>query len=116
MDNLSAYHESLTAALTAKADNLERNSIVRLRENIAGSQASVSAMYKFLIDKGLMQNDPYKGERTVTEILVPSKEPFTDTEAAQEISLRFSHYVSQWEFLVNFFHVSLNNINLRKVR
>ena len=63
-----------------------------------------------------MQSDPYKGERTITQIQVPSNEPFSDTEAATEIGIRFSHYVSQWEFLVNIFHISISNFTLRKVK
>ena len=106
----------LVDALSAKSNQLERSAMPKLREHLQGFEASVSAMYKFLIDKGFMQNDPYKHEHTVTEIEVPSSDPFTDTEASTEVSLRFSHYVSQWEFMVNIFHVSLSNFSLRKVK
>ena len=116
MDDLTAFHESLGTAISAKSDYLEKSSVIRLRDHIAGYQANVSSMYNFLIGKGLLQTDPYKGERTVTEIQIPSNEAFSDAEALQEISLRFSMYVSQWEFLVNLFHVSLKTLDLREVK
>ena len=116
MNNVNEFYDGLVEALAAKADNLEHTAIRKLREHLQSFEASASAIYDFLIDKGLMQNDPYKHERTVTNIQVPSSDPFSETDALHEISLRFSQYVSQWEFLVNIFHVSLPNLSLNKVR
>ena len=116
MNNVNEFYVGLVEALTAKAENLERTDIRKLREHLQSFEASTSAIYAFLIDKGLMQNDPYKHERTVTNIQVPSSDPFSESEVLHEISLRFSQYVSQWEFLVNIFHVSLPHLSLSKVR
>ncbi|MCK5249430.1 MAG: hypothetical protein KAJ98_05655, partial [Spirochaetaceae bacterium] len=110
------YYNQIVKALETKAESLEITTISELRENLQGFEASVSATYKFLIDKGMMQSDPYKHERTITEILVPSSKPFTDSDITSEISQRFSNYVSQWEFLVNIFHISLSNFSLKTVR
>ncbi len=116
MDDLQEFHNKLSQAIAVKSENLEKTTVRRLRDHLQGFEAGVSAMYKFLIDKGLMQNDPYKGERTVTEIQTPSADIFTDGDVSTEISMRFSHYVSQWEFLVNIFHVSISNLTLKKVK
>ena len=110
------FQAQLIDALSAKSTQLERTAVPKLREQFQGFEASVSAMYRFLIEKGLMQNDPYKHEHTVTEIQVPSSDPYADSDALTEVSIRFSHYVSQWEFLVNIFHVSLSNLSLKKVK
>ena len=116
MENRIQYYNQIVKALETKAESLEITTISELRENLQGFEASVSATYKFLIDKGMMQSDPYKHERTITEILVPSSKPFTDSDITSEISQRFSNYVSQWEFLVNIFHISLSNFSLKTVR
>lgn len=116
MESIQEYHAALAEAIPVKSDHLERTVIRRLLEHIQSFEAGVSSMYEFLIDKGLMQNDPYKHERTVTEIQVPSNEPFSETDMMHEISMRFSRYVSQWEFLVNIFHISVANLSLRKVK
>jgi hypothetical protein len=116
IDKRNNYYEQLVAALEAKAENLERTTIRQLRDHLQGIETGVSAIYKFLIDKGLMQADPYKHERSITEVQVPSSESLTDSDVMHDISQRFSHYVSQWEFLVNIFHVSLSNLSLKEVR
>jgi hypothetical protein len=116
MENLHEYHDKLIGALESKAENLELTVVPKLREHLQGFEAGVSAIYKFLINKGLMQSDPYKNERSVTEIQIPSAEPLSDADITQELSQRFSQYVSQWEFIVNIFHVSLSNLNLKKIR
>lgn len=116
MDDLQAFHKQLSEAIPVKSESLEKSTVVKLREHLQGFEASVSSMYRFLIDKGLMQSDPYKSERTVTEIQIPSSDPFTEADASSEISVRFSQYVSQWEFLVKIFHISIANLSLRKIK
>ena len=116
MEDRNDYYTQLVNTLENKAESLEHTTIRTLKGNLQGFEASVSAIYKFLIDKRMMQNDPYKHERSVTEIQVPSSAPFTDSDIQQEFSLRFSQYVSQWEFLVNLFHVGLSNLSLKEVR
>ena len=116
MNASNEYHTQLVAALSGKAENLERTSIRRLSEHLRGFEANVTSISDFLIEKGLLQDDPYRKERTVTEIKVPSSDPFAESEALTELSMRFSRYVAQWEFLVNIFHCSLPNFNLRNVK
>ena len=110
------FNEQLNSALLKRAEYLERTSAAKLKESIELYQAGVSAVYTFLTEKGPMQSDPYKNERSVTEVQVPSSEDFSDSEAMQEVSLRFSRYVSQWEFLVTLFHITLPNLNLRWIK
>lgn len=116
MDDRNEYYDKLITALENKAADLDRTTIPKLREHIHGFEASVSAIYRFLIDKSLLHNDPYKGERSVTEIQVPPTEPISDADITSEVSQRLSRYVSQWEFLVNLFHVSLDNLSLKTVK
>lgn len=113
---MSDFSAQLNSALLKRAEYLERTSAARLKESLDLYMSGVSAVYTFLTEKGAMQSDPYKKERTVTEIQVPSSADFSDSEAMQEVGLRFSRYVSQWEFLANFFHITLSNLNLRWVK
>ena len=115
MEDRIEYFNRLIEALEIKAENLEQSSIPRLREHFLGFETSVSAIYKFLIDKGIMQKDPYRHDRSITELKIPSTETLPETDTQQEISLRFSQYTSQWEFLVKIFHVSLASLTLKKV-
>lgn len=116
MDDRNEYYNKLVSALETKAQDLDRTAVPKLREHFLGFEASVSTIYKFLIDKSLLQNDPYKSERTITEIQIPSTDSITEADINHEISQRISRYVSQWDFLVNIFHVSLENLSLKKVR
>lgn len=113
---ISDFSAQLNSALLKRAEYLERTSAARLKEFFDLYMSGVSAVYTFLTEKGPMQSDPYKKERTVTEIQVPSSADFSDSEAMQEVGLRFSRYVSQWEFLANFFHITLSNLNLRWIK
>ena len=115
MEGSLPYQTQLAEALSLKADQIEKTHIRNLRSQLDGFEASVSAVYNKLIDKGFLQSDPYKNERTVTEITIPSTLEYSDAEESTELGLRLSNYVSQWEFIRHIFHAGLNNLSLRKV-
>ena len=110
------FRDTLTEALSQKADYLERTSVASLREKIRGFEASFGAIYKFLIEKGLLQDDPYRQERSVTEIQIPSSDPYAESDRSVELSMRLSQYAAQWEFLVSMFHISLVNMSLKTIK
>lgn len=110
------FNDQLNSALLKRAEYLERTSAAKLKEYIELYQAGVSGVHTLLTKKGPMQSDLYKNERSITKIQVPSSEDFSESEAVQEVSLRFSRYVSQWEFLVTLFHITLPNLNLRWIK
>ena len=115
MDDQTDYFNKLISALETKGESLEKTTIVTLRDHFQEFESSVSTIYKFMIEKGIMQKDPYRNDKTITELKVPSSQMLPEIDSQQEVSLRFSHYTSQWEYLVKIFHVSLANLSLKKV-
>ncbi len=116
MEDPKEYFKKLVSALEIKAESLERTAIHSLRNHLQEFESSVSTIYKFLIEKGMMQKDPYRNEKSITELKIPSTEMLPEIDSQQELSLRFSHYTSQWEFMVKIFHVSLSNLSLKTVQ
>jgi len=115
MEDRNEYFNKLVSALEIKAENLERTTIQSLRNHFQEFESSVSTIYDFLIDKAIIQKDPYRHERAITELKIPSTEMLPELESQQEVSIRFSHYTNQWDYLVKIFHVSLTNFDLKKV-
>ena len=115
MDDQADYLNKLISTLETKGESLEKTTIVSLRNHFQEFESSISTIYKFLIEKGIMQKDPYRNDKTITELKVPSSRMLPEMDSQQEVSLRFSHYTSQWEFLVKIFHVSLTNLSLKKI-
>ncbi|RKX69066.1 MAG: hypothetical protein DRP60_17045 [Spirochaetes bacterium] len=116
MEDPTEYFDKLVSALEIKAESLERTAIHSLRNHLQEFESSVSTIYSFLIEKGMIQKDPYRNDKSITELKIPSSEMLPEINSQQELSLRFSHYTSQWEFLVKIFHVSLSNLSLKKVQ
>ena len=115
MEDQREYFNKLVSALEIKAESLERTALQTLRNHLQEFESSVSTIYKFLIEKGMIQKDPYRNEKSITELKIPSSEMLPEIDSQQELSLRFSYYTSQWEFLVKIFYVSLSNLSLKKV-
>ncbi|GEM_PF-3044200 len=115
MEDQREYFNKLVSALEIKAESLERTALKNLRNHLQEFESSLSTIYKFLLEKGMIQKDPYRNEKSITELKLPSSEMLPEIDSQQELSLRFSHYTSQWEFLVKIFHVSLSNLSLKKV-
>jgi len=115
MEDRTEYFNRLVSALETKAESLERTTIQSLRNHFQEFESSVSTIYNFLIDKAMIQKDPYRHERAITELEIPSTEMLPELDSQQEVSIRFSHYTSQWGYLVKIFHVSLTTLDLKKV-
>lgn len=115
MADLTQYMQELEEALLAKHSELEKKVIPGLKENLRSFFSAFSSVHKLLMDKGLLQSDPYKYEQKA-DLNPPSSDPFTETEANREISFRMTSYSGTLDFLNNFFHISADTLELSAIK
>jgi len=112
----SNYAETLSNALLAKKDSLEKVEIHRLKEELRLFQVSFSVLYGIFLKKKLISEDPYKQESKITELEVPDTTAFNEARRRDQISVRLASLDSQLDFLVNFYQFSVDYLNLGRVR
>ena len=110
------YITTLGEALRAKADWLERTDLPKLKEELRIYHTGFASLYNIYLKKGLINEDPYKGEAKIGELEVPSNAPFSELDRLEQLTQRLANYDNQLDFLVNFYQYSVEFLNLDRIK
>ena len=110
------YTDLLLQALTARKEWLEKSELVKLKEALRLYQSSYCSLYNIFLKKKLINEDPYKQETKISELEVPESTPINEGKRNEQISLRLSNFDSQLDFLVNFYQLGIDFLNLERIK
>jgi hypothetical protein len=99
-----------------KRDHVERTVLPKLRDAIIAFKTYFESIFNILKRKSLIRDDPYKDDEKISEVLPPSSEPFMDSERDEQLSRRMSNFHSQLDFLSNYYQLSLEFLDLKRVK
>ncbi|MDR3171279.1 MAG: hypothetical protein LBU17_06565 [Treponema sp.] len=116
MGELADYRNALSEAIDARRKGLEKSEVVKLKEELRLFQSSVLSLYTLCLKKGLIKDDPYKQDIKVGEIEIPATSSFPDTEMVDQISIRWSQYDTQLDYLVNFYQFGLEFLGPERIK
>lgn len=116
MADAQGFQAQLQEAIARKRRYLEELALPRLKEGCQAFQSLFESLYRVLLRKSLVQEDPYQYERTLTEVTVPPKGPIADSEKREKLSQRLSELRSQIEFLNTSYQFSLEFLNLERLK
>jgi hypothetical protein len=109
------YRDALSAAIEAYRLWLEKSEFPKLKEECRTFHASFAAIYKQLIQKRFIHEDPYKHEAKAGEIKVP--DPVSpEGDKTEQLTIRLSAYDNQLDFLVNFSQFSIEFLTLENIK
>jgi len=114
--DLTSYIDTLQQALILKRDSLERAEMGNLKENLRTYQSSFASLYNIYLKKRLINEDPYKHETKISELDVPETGLFNEAKRIEQLSIRLSNYDSQLDFLVNFYQLGIDFLNLERIK
>ena len=112
----TSYIETLQQILITRKDWLERTELGRLKEELRLFQSSFASLYNIYLKKKLIDEDPYKQETKISELEVPESGAFVEAKRIEQISIRLSNFDSQMDFLVNFYQLGVDFLNLERVK
>ncbi|MDR3173139.1 MAG: hypothetical protein LBU19_02710 [Treponema sp.] len=116
MEENGNYPNSLSQALHARADWIEKSEMAKFKEELRTFQVSHAALYNIFLKKGLIHEDPYKQEARIGEIEVPNTSGFSEAERVEQLSIRLANYDNQLDFLVNFYQFNVEFLNLDRIK
>jgi hypothetical protein len=109
------YRDALSSAIEAYRLWLEKSELPKLKEECRTFHASFTAVYKQLIQKRLIHEDPYKHEAKAGEIKVP--DPVNqEGDKTEQLTVSLSAYDNQLDFLVNFSQFSVEFLTLENIK
>ena len=110
------YTETIKQALNYKRDWFERDELIKLKEEMRTFQSSFASLYNIYLKKKLIDEDPYKQETKISEIEVPDTGVLIETKRIEQLSIRLSNFDSQLDFLVNFYQLHIDFLNLERIK
>ena len=109
------YQKALDEALHNYASWLERAEFPKFKDEFKSFHVAFGTLYKILIQKRLINEDPYKQEAKMGEIKVP-KAILSEGDKKDQLTMNLSAYDNQLDFLVNFFQFSIDFLTMENIK
>ena len=116
MEEGVSFVSQLQSALEQYREHLDTIELPRLKEQYRIMHTSFTSLYKVLLKKGLIHEDPYKKDLKISEVSPPPEDNFLDSEKTEQMSIRLSMYESQLDFLLNFYQVRTDFLDLGRIK
>ncbi len=116
MEQGSEFVMQLAPALERRRDYIETKLMAELKEQFRLMQTSFQSIYNILLRKSLVNEDPYKLDKKISEITIPSKDPFTESAKNEQLSIRLSDYDLQLDFINSYYEFSLNTLAMDDIK
>jgi len=114
--DINGYITNLEQVLSTRKDWLERVELIKLKDELRVFQSSFASLYNIYLKKKSIDEDPYKQETKISELEVPDSTPFNEAKRIEQLSIRLSNFDSQIDFLVNFYQLNIDFLNLDRIK
>jgi len=112
----TTYINTLQEVLLARKDWMDVSELGKLKENLRSFHTSFASLYNIYLKKKLIDEDPYKHEAKISELEIPDAEPYQEAKRIEQLSIRLSNYDNQLDFLVNFYQLGIDFLNLDRIK
>ncbi len=110
------FDAELQAALRKKQEWYNSESLQELLNEYRLMHTCVKNLYECFVKKSLIQPDPYRLDKKISEIVVPESSPFSESEIPKVFGARFSDYETMLDFICTYFRFSTENFSIQTVK
>lgn len=110
------FTEQLLSAIEKKSQWYDTQTLPEVLENYRLLHTCVKNVFEFLLKKSLINQDPYKNEKKISDIKAPENTPFTENERPMVMGMRLSDYDSTLDFLCNYYKFSVSNLQISNIK
>ncbi|MCL2411982.1 MAG: hypothetical protein FWC97_10115 [Treponema sp.] len=112
----NSYIDTLQQVLEDRKSWLESVELGKLKEDLRTFHSSFASLYNIYLKKKLINEDPYKQEAKISEIEVPDATSFPEAKRIEQLTIRLANYDNQLDFLVNFYQLGVDFLNLDRIK
>jgi hypothetical protein len=113
---LNEYRQQLSEAIEARRKFLEKTHLPQLKDDCRDFHTSISIVYSAFVKKGFISEDPYKNDEKVDKFKIPDASAFSESNKRDQLGVRLSNLDNQFDFLVDFYPFSTENLNQETVK
>ena len=110
------FDAELQAALSKKQEWYNSESLQELLNEYRLMHTCVKNLYECFVKKSLIQPDPYRLDKKISEIVVPESSHFSESEIPKVFGARFSDYETMLDFICTYFRFSTENFSIQSVK
>jgi hypothetical protein len=110
------FADNLQQVLITRKDWLEKSELPKLKDNLRTFHTSYASLYNIYLKKKLINEDPYKHEAKISELEVPETGVYQEGKRLEQLSIRLSNLDNQLDFLVNFFQLNIDQLNIERIK
>jgi len=110
------FDVELQQALSKKQEWYNSECLQQLLDQYRLMHTCVRNLYESFVKKSLIQPDPYRLDKKISDIVVPESSPFAESEISKVFGARFSDYETMLDFICTYFRFSTENFTIQKVK
>ncbi len=112
----NSFNNTLYDASEKKVQWYNNSALPKMLENYRTFHSSIKNMTDIFEKKKLLSPDPYKQDKRVVDIEIPSTDDFPDSEGATILGIRFSDYESSLDFLCNYMQFTVEALQPERLK
>ena len=116
METSDNFNKQLFELAEAKKNWYDTEEMIKILEEYRNLLGVVNNLINLLEKKGLIQPDPYKHDKKISDIAVPDEIPFLDSERSMVIGARLSDFESMLDFICNIFKFSVATVSVERIK
>lgn len=116
METTENFNKQLFELVEAKKQWYDTDEMYKILEEYRNLLGVVNNLINLLEKKGLIQPDPYKLDKKISDITVPDENPFLDSERSMVIGARLSDFESMLDFICNIFKFSVATVSVERIK
>lgn len=115
MEETNTFNETLYAAILERQQLFDSVFLPKLLEEYRICQSATKTLLTVFIKKGIFHDDPYKYDSKITDIEVPSDDPFADAERAAMVGRRLSQYEGMLDYMGNYYRFTCDFLTTERI-
>ena len=116
METSVDFNKKIFELAEAKKNWYDTEEMIKILEEYRNLLGVVNNLINLLEKKGLIQPDPYKHDKKISDIAVPEEIPFLDSERSMVIGARLSDFESMLDFICNIFKFSVATVSVERIK
>ena len=113
---IEEFSKELQQALQAKQEWFNGKILPEILNQYRLMHSCVRNLYELLTKKSLIEPDPYRLDKRISEIVVPDSSPFNETEIPTVFGERFSDYEIMLDFICTYYRFSSENMSIQNIK
>ncbi len=115
-EKITNFINELEQALTLKQEWFNNEKLPEILQIYRMHYTCVKNLNEILIKKSLIEKDPYKLDKRISDIVVTETESFPETETAKVLGSRLSDYEMMLDYICTYLRFSTENLDVGKIK